>query len=535
MSNAEHELLSAGHLVAFLLIIVCLVLAIHYRMRLQQIRYQADAARQELLESESRYRLLAENATDVIWTLRLPDLKFTYISPSVTHLRGISVEEAMTESFPDSVIPEQRDWVRRLIENRISRFQRGAFEQSEAQRVEVQQLHADGEMLTVEIIATLMVDDGGEVVGIQGISRNITARAQAEQARHSREAILGALAQGSRLLFNTPDKDKAMGQALAALGEAVDVDRVYVFENHLHPDTGKLLASQRYEWVGPGIEPQIDNKEMQDMAYDEAIPDWLVDLKHGKAVYGLVRDLPETEQALLEPQNIVSIAVVPIFIDGHFWGQIGFDDCSSEREWSRAEIDALEIAAATIGSAIHGIRAEQELKRQVRTDALTGLCSRREFLDQARKAHRLALESDQTLGLLIMDLDHFKSVNDNHGHPVGDRALQVFARVCRQSIRHDDLVGRMGGEEFAMLIPDVDRDNALGLAEKLRARVEGTPVRVEGEEVALTVSIGLAISEPDEADFSSLLKRADQALYEAKNAGRNQVVASARNEGELRS
>lgn len=358
-------------------------------------------------------------------------------------------------------------------------------------------------------------------------------RSQAEMARkasHAREAILDALAKGSRLLFNTDDKDQAMSQVLASLGQAVRVDRVYVFENHHHPDSGQLLASQRYEWVGPGIEPQIDNEDMQDMAYEVAIPNWLAPLQEGRPVYGLVRDLPATERALLEPQGIISIAVMPIFIDGHFWGQIGFDDCTSERDWSRAEIDSLEIAAATVGSAIHNIRAEQELKRQVQTDSLTGLCSRREFLEQARKAHRRALESGRTLGLLIMDLDHFKSVNDNHGHPVGDRALQLFARVCKQSVRHDDLVGRMGGEEFAMLIPEVDHDNAIELAENLRARVEATPVQVESKKLELTVSIGLALSDSSESDFSNLLKRADHALYDAKNSGRNRVVASARAE-----
>jgi diguanylate cyclase (GGDEF)-like protein len=346
------------------------------------------------------------------------------------------------------------------------------------------------------------------------------------QARGRREAILHALAQGSRLLFNTPDKDQAMRQALKALGEAVQVDRVYVFENHRHPESGKLLASQRYEWVGPGIEPQIDNDSMQNMSYEEAIPNWAGPLRQGQPIYGLVRELSSVERELLEPQGIVSIAVVPIVIDGEFWGQIGFDDCSREREWTRAEIDALEIAAATIGSAIHGIRAEQELRRQVKTDALTGLCSRREFLDQARKAHRWALENEETLGLLIMDLDHFKSVNDNHGHPVGDRALQAFAQVCRQSVRHDDLVGRMGGEEFAMLIPDVERNRAIDLAENLRRRVEQSPIQVEGQALSLTVSIGLALSSPDEPEFSDLLKRADHALYEAKNTGRNRLVAN---------
>jgi diguanylate cyclase (GGDEF)-like protein/PAS domain S-box-containing protein len=519
-------LMLAGWGFAAVLAMVCLVVHRHAGTRMRRAKNKAIAAQQELQASEARYRLLAENATDVIWTLNVPDLTFSYISPSIQRLRGISVDQAMAETFPDSVVPEQREWVKRLIENRLIRFRRGAFEQSEAQRVEVRQRDADGRIITVEIIATLIVDDHDEVVGIQGISRNVTLRAQAEKERRAREAILSALAHGARVLFNNPDKDDAMGKALAGLGEAVAADRVYVFENHVDPDSGHLLASQRYEWVGEGIEPQLDNPEMQNMAYERSIPNWLGTLTSGEAVHGLVEDMPAEERALLEPQGILSIAVVPIFLDGQFWGQIGFDDCTRRHPWSRAEIDALEIAAATIGSAIHGIRAEEELKRLIRTDSLTGLCSRRMFLKQTRQAHERAQVEGWCMGLLIMDLDHFKSINDNHGHPVGDQALKSFARTARESLRGDDLVGRMGGEEFAVLLRDVDLESALDVAEKLRHQVESTPVTTSDGSVSLTVSIGLAISDATEPMFADLLKRADQALYQAKNNGRNQVVAS---------
>lgn len=341
-----------------------------------------------------------------------------------------------------------------------------------------------------------------------------------------REAILHALARAARLLFNARDKEDAMTSALATLGEAVGADRVYVFKNHREECSGRLLASQQYEWCGPGVNPEIDNPAMQDMSYDEALPNWTPVLSSGRAVRGLVREMPLAERELLSAQDIVSIAVVPIFLDGAFWGMIGFDDCSRERQWTQAELDALEIAAGAIGGAIRGIEVEQELHRMVSTDSLTGVSSRRSFLKCARDAFEEAVKDDESLALLIMDLDHFKAVNDNHGHPVGDEALKLFARVCRSTVRNDDIIGRTGGEEFAVALLGADRERALALAENLRRRVESTLVPVEtGEGVALTVSIGVATLDDERADFGRLLKLADDSLYRAKKAGRNRVVA----------
>jgi diguanylate cyclase (GGDEF)-like protein/PAS domain S-box-containing protein len=525
MAVVDDWMVFSGWLVLAGLAIISLCLAVLFSRRLHQLGELTETMRGELEDSRSRYRLLAENASDVIWTARLPDLKYSYISPSITRLRGLSVDEAMQETLPESLVPEQREWIRKLVDRRVERFRQGRFDQTEAQRVKVRQQCVDGHEITVEIIGSLIVDEDGEVVGLQGISRNVTARQRAEQARQSREQILSALARGARLLFNSDEKEQALADMLAGLGKAVGVDRVYVFENHHHPESGRLLASQRYEWVGKDIEAQLDNPSMQDMDYEAVIPNWYPLLARDQAVHGLVEDLPAIERDLLEPQGILSIAVVPIFNEGQFWGQIGFDDCTRKRSWHQAEIDALGIAAATVGAAIRGIRAEQKLRHQANTDSLTGLHSRRVFLQRARQAHEDAVADGESLALMIMDLDHFKSVNDNHGHPVGDVALQAFARVCRETLRDDDVVGRMGGEEFAVLLARVDYGSARDVAEKLRRRVEATPVHAHGVKLMLTVSMGLALSCSEE-DFSEWLKRADLALYQAKNGGRNQVAVA---------
>ncbi len=346
---------------------------------------------------------------------------------------------------------------------------------------------------------------------------------RADSERDSREAILAALAHGARVLFNNRDKQSAMERALAELGEAVGADRVYVFENHHDETTGRLLASQRHEWCALGVEPQLDNPAMQNMDYETVIPGFRSSLERGQAVHGLVAEIPEPERSLLQSQNILSIVVVPIIMEGEFWGQIGFDDCSQERRWTEAEINALGIAAATIGAAIRGIRAEQELANLANTDSLTGLSSRRQFLERARSAHLESMKLAKGAALLVMDLDNFKSINDNHGHPVGDEALRWFSKACRECLRDQDLIGRMGGEEFAVLLQEVSEADAIEVADKLRRRLESSPLKIDEDEIQLTVSIGVAVSSSSERDFLSLLKRADHALYEAKRNGRNRV------------
>lgn len=344
-----------------------------------------------------------------------------------------------------------------------------------------------------------------------------------EPDHQSQELILRALARAARMLFGAEGKDAVMPSALAALGGAVAVDRVYVFENHRDEQTGELLATLRYEWCRAGIEPQIDNPDMIGMSYDRLLPNWRPILEARDPVVGLVENMAPPERELLREQDIVSILVVPIFLDGEFWGLIGFDDCTSQRHWQQAEIDALEVASGTIGGAIRSMHAEEELRRLVSTDYLTGLSSRRAFIEQARAMFEGVRRKRGQLSLLLMDLDHFKQVNDTHGHPAGDEALIGFAKICRRVLRDNDLIGRTGGEEFAVMLSDVGPEQAARVAEKLRSSVANSIVPTPAGRVRLTVSIGVAGMRASENDLTELFKRADDALYGAKHGGRDQV------------
>jgi len=208
-----------------------------------------------------------------------------------------------------------------------------------------------------------------EVQLAQTIARHIAfaiERRRTEEALRRREAILDAVTFASEEFLKTAAWEENIQEILARLGRAAEVSRVYIFENHLAPD-GELLTSQRYEWVAPGITPQIDNPELQNFPWHAGgFSRWVELLSQGELVYGHVRDFPESEREVLAPQDIRSIAVVPVFVDGEWWGFIGFDECTAEREWSSMELDALRTAASTLGAAIQRRRAEQEIRARQR-------------------------------------------------------------------------------------------------------------------------------------------------------------------------
>jgi len=181
------------------------------------------------------------------------------------------------------------------------------------------------------------------------------------------------------------------------------------------------------------------------------------------------------------------------------------------------------IAIAFILLAMAKERTGFRHKTAAMVDPLTGIANRRSFLQEGNEvARRHAVQPRPTAALLI-DLDHFKSINDRFGHAVGDRALQVFARTAGSAIRPTDLVGRLGGEEFAALLFDADREQALAVAEKIRATFAEAAQQIDGVPVAATVSIGVAMSKDQPLDVAELLVQADLALYCAKERGRNRV------------
>jgi diguanylate cyclase (GGDEF)-like protein/PAS domain S-box-containing protein len=233
-------------------------------------------------------------------------------------------------------------------------------------------------------------------------------------------------------------------------------------------------------------------------------------------------------------QHVLIDAIVALSSGKHYFGCeasfVRFDDVARENEVTLlvmpGHAESLDFVIASTVDITERKRMNAELLILATTDFLTGLPNRREFMGQLeRELARLQRSVGDCAAVLMLDIDHFKTINDRYGHAVGDAVLRHMAGLMRAGQRKIDTMGRVGGEEFAVLLPGADKAAAAAYAERLRQKVADTPLVMEGgEEIRITVSIGIAALSPGDATADAALIRADKALYGAKEAGRNRVV-----------
>jgi diguanylate cyclase (GGDEF)-like protein/PAS domain S-box-containing protein len=355
----------------------------------------------------------------------------------------------------------------------------------------------------------------GEVTGLFGtlqeihedVARREPLRLLSEIVQHTREAILVTDRKG-RITWVNPGfvclsgytLEEARGQTPGELlqGPGTDPTTVQAIRERLRaglPYQGEILNYTKQGepyWLYLSIQPRFD-------AQDQVIGFFAVEFD--------VTERREAEERQRQQQRALEDAVFRL-------------------QRQNAELERL-IALRE--------RAERQLKREIAerqaledrlrqlalTDTLTGLPNRGHLFGRVRHEASRARRYGTSMAVLALDVDHFKRVNDSWGHSGGDKALQHVARVVGGTLREVDVLGRTGGEEFVVLLPETDADGARVVAERVRAALEAAPLQVEdGPSLSLTISLGVAVLEPGE-DPEALLRRADQALYAAKEAGRN--------------
>jgi diguanylate cyclase (GGDEF)-like protein len=238
-------------------------------------------------------------------------------------------------------------------------------------------------------------------------------------------------------------------------------------------------------------------------------------------------------QAWLFPDSdrpLGSMALAPLVLRGRLVGCLGQGSHDPRHFTPDVATDLLEHLAAVLAMCIDNVLSHERLKLDGLTDSLTGIANRRFFERRlTEEVNRLRRSGKPLCGMLV-DLDHFKQVNDTYGHQTGDRALHRVAQLLGMDMRATDVLARYGGEEFVMLLPETGWEQALAIAERLRSRIASQPVFIDPATgpVQLTVSIGCACLESDTlmagGDENWLVEQADMALYEAKKRGRNRVV-----------
>ncbi len=224
-----------------------------------------------------------------------------------------------------------------------------------------------------------------------------------------------------------------------------------------------------------------------------------------------------TNPLVLGEPHIRFYAGVPLRSpDGHPIGTL----CAMDTEPRTFEAEQIEM----LSDLSRIVMSEFELRLLATTDSLTGALSRRAFKQEGSRVLALAVRHRFDLSCIVFDLDYFKSVNDTHGHAAGDRVLVEAIGACRSALRESDLIGRLGGEEFAVLLPHTGRAAAMEVAEKLRAAIAGQPVSGPSGLDNVSASFGIATLDRSARDLEAMLQNADAALYRAKAEGRNRCV-----------
>ena len=241
------------------------------------------------------------------------------------------------------------------------------------------------------------------------------------------------------------------------------------------------------------------------------------------AAHAAHRDAAATREAATPgaDEQTGPFAHVPLICQQTYVGVLVVRADDARRTWQKSERLLLRTVADQVALAVSHARLFAQIEQQALTDVLTGCVNRRAFDLQLARDLQLATRIGQPLSLIMLDIDHFKRVNDTHGHDAGDAALRFLADVLRAELRAVDTAARYGGEEFAIILPQAAQDGALLVAERLRARLEQTDVPGIGH---ITASFGLATFPVHAATAAQLVTLADRALYQAKHAGRNRIA-----------
>jgi diguanylate cyclase (GGDEF)-like protein len=350
---------------------------------------------------------------------------------------------------------------------------------------------------------------------------DVTGRKHAESELRKRDRLLQSVAEATTHLLANVGYDSAINAALATLGTAARADRICISMNHSHPLTTDVASSMRFEWTQETIPSILRSPHRHNQSYKNAcFKRWYHLLTDEKAISGLTRDFPEAEQAILHQDGVLSILVIPIIVNHHFWGFIEMHQCSIEYEWSPQEGSVIFAMAASISAALQRQQTEDIIHHQAFHDALTSLPNRVLFNDRLDLALASARRTEQKLAVMFMDLDRFKIINDTLGHSVGDALLNEVAQRLRDCLRDGDTVARWGGDEFTVLLPQIqDAEDAINTASRILDALKA-PFQINQHELFIDSSIGISLYPEDSTLAETLLQNADVALYRCKEQGR---------------
>ena len=293
-------------------------------------------------------------------------------------------------------------------------------------------------------------------------------------------------------------------------------------------EVGRALSAQHCSLRVDGDpgQPSLTTCYFRDGEQDESSrTELLSDLNaYGVRLRGRLKAFVQDGSGKADESSTHPVAAVPLIYHERTIGVLMVTSDDPTRVWQENEILLMRTVADQVAVAVNHAHLFQQMQQQALTDALTGCFNRRSFEIQLERDLHLATRMRQPVSLIMLDMDHFKRVNDTYGHEAGDGALRFIAQALREELRGVDTAARYGGEEFAVILPQAGLEGAAVVAERLRARIESTEVPGVGH---ITASLGIAAFPLQASSRDLLVTTADRALYHAKRTGRNRVCTPA--------
>lgn len=323
------------------------------------------------------------------------------------------------------------------------------------------------------------------------------------------------------LTFNEKNSGEKIQHLLKKTGEFFDVDRTYLFTI----DHANSTMTYSNEWCKMGIDPEIGTITEVPL---NTFSWWVEQMKSNHLVkiedVNLMPDEAMAEQKQLERQGVKSLIAVPIIENDKIYAFIGVDSVKEYKDWSDKKIELLNILANILANVLTPIQIDKQTKFMAYNDALTMLPNRFLFIDRVNQAIPLSQRTGKRFAIFFIDLDGFKSVNDTLGHEGGDILLQQVAQKLERTLRQTDTVARFGGDEFLIMINNIDDSKTIEqIADKI-INVFAEEFLVQNQHFIVTASAGIAIYPNDGENSETLIRNADLAMYQAKIQGKNQYV-----------
>ena len=332
-------------------------LVLQNALQLEHLEQLVQKRTQQLAEEKTLLEAIVNSIQEGICVMQA-DGQVVLTNPAEKQLWGLE-SEAMTGSLHKRLekLHQAGEDILTVEELPISRTLRGEVVRDDELVVQ----DGNGEQKWISVNGATVCDRFGSIQLAINTTRDITQRKRAEDALIKHDRLLGGVAAAMTQLLITTDYEAAMTRSLTVLSVAANVDRVYIFKNHLNEETGEHLTSQRFEWGREQV-AVCDQLKLQNLSYDFALCRWYDSLAAGQPLKGLVQDFPTIEREILEPHNIRSILLVPVMTEGKFWGFLGFAEEKSDRDWTDYEESLLTVTASSIGGMIARQQKENALR-----------------------------------------------------------------------------------------------------------------------------------------------------------------------------